>query len=181
MNKQTLLIIGVIVAILLVFAQATISIQNRAISAEEQIYEANSGLQVQQKRRVDLIYNLVDTVEAYAQYEQETLELIISARENANSGSIDNAQLMLAAVAEAYPELKANENYKQLMTELALTENKMAQYRENYNIQVKNYKKLVRKFPNSLGLALVGYEVLNFEYLEFDAPVDAAQDLFGGN
>lgn len=82
-------------------------------------------------------YNLVDAVKSYQNYEGDTLTKITQARTAAASGKVEQAQVALNAVAEQYPELKANENYKQLMTELALTENQIAQYRNNYNQQVR--------------------------------------------
>ena len=88
---------------------------------------------------------------------------------------------MITAVAEAYPELKSNENYKTLMNELSMTENMIAEYRSNYNKQIKEYKRYVRKFPTRQFLGLLGYEVQEYEYLDYNAPVDAPQDLFKEN
>ena len=84
------------------------------------------------------------------------------------------------AVAEQYPELKANENYKQLMTELALTENQIAQYRNNYNQQVRAYNKLIRSFPAGFLLRVMNYQAIDTTYADYDAPEDAPQNLFGG-
>ena len=86
---------------------------------------------------------------------------------------------VLNAVSEQYPELKANENYQQLMTELAMTENSIAQYRNNYNEQVKAYNKFVRQFPNSIILGIMGYAPIETQYTDYDAPEDAPTDLFG--
>ena len=85
----------------------------------------------------------------------------------------------IAAVAEAYPELKSNENYKELMNELSITENLIAEYRENYNKQIKEYNRYARKFPTRLFLNILGYEMQQYQYLDYDAPVDAPQNLFG--
>ena len=92
---------------------------------------------------------------------------------------MESAQLAIKAVAEAYPELKASENYKQLMTELALTENQIAQYRQNYNEQVRAYNRAVRSFPNNLILGMMGYEKIDSVYTDYQAPTDAPQNLFG--
>lgn len=73
----------------------------------------------------------------------------------------------IAAVAEAYPELKSNENYKELMNELSTTENMILQYRTAYNNEVRAYKKYVRKFPYKQILGIMGYEVINYNYLEY--------------
>lgn len=106
------------------------------------------------------------------------MESIVSARNSMEHGDVEGAQMEITAVAEAYPELKANENYKQLMNELALTENQIAQYRNNYNEQVRSYNKMVRSFPNNIILNILGYEAIDTTYTDYDAPVDAPQDLF---
>ena len=85
---------------------------------------------------------------------------------------------MINAVAEAYPQLKSNENYKQLMTELSATENLIAQTRTNYNTWVTQYNSYVRKFPNKGILNLLGYETQRFEKLTFDVSSDAPTNLF---
>ena len=87
--------------------------------------------------------------------------------------------LQLLRLGIRIQNLKSNENYKQLMTELATTENLMAQYRENYNSSVNTYNRYIKKFPTRIFLDLIGYEKQSFERLDYDAPVDAPQDLFG--
>ena len=153
---------------------------NKAINLEEQVSEGASEIEVQEKRRVDLVYNLVDIVKEYSTYESQTLKDIIDAR-TSNGGDIGSVTTAIAATAEAYPELKANENYKELMNELSVTENLIAQIRSNYNSQVKEYKRYVRKFPSKQLLSLAGYEVVEYQYLEFNAPSDAPQNLFDRN
>ena len=95
------------------------------------------------------------------------------------TGDIENVTTAITAVSEAYPELKSNENYKQLMNELAMTENLIAEYRSNYNKQIKEYNRYVRKFPTRMFLSMLGYETQEYKYLDYDAPVDAPQNLFG--
>lgn len=180
-TKTTLIIIGIILAAFVLFVAMFASANNKAIFLEEQVKGALSNIEVAEKRRVDLVYNLVDATLAYQEYEGDTLIQITEARANAASGNVEAATTALNAVAEAYPELKANEQYKTLMNEMALTENQIAQYRNNYNEQVRAYNRCVRSFPNSLFLNLTGYERQNFEYLEYNAPADAPQDLFGNN
>lgn len=84
----------------------------------------------------------------------------------------------IAAVTYAYPELKSNENYKQLMTELSTTENMIAQYRENYNQSVTDYNRYVKKFPTRIFLDWTGYEIQKYKRLDYDAPEDAPSNLF---
>lgn len=152
-------------------------VQNKAIGLEEQIKVADSDIKVQEKRRVDLVYNLVDTVKQYDKHEAETLKDIVEARSQGN-GNIENVTTMINAAAEAYPELKSNENYKQLMNELSITENMISQYRSNYNKQIKEYNRYVKRFPNKQFLSLLGYEYIEYDYLDYNAPVDAPQNLF---
>lgn len=151
--------------------------QNNAIVLEEQVNTANSDIKVQEKRRVDLVYNLVDSVMQYDKHEAETLKSIVDGR--GSTGDIENVTTAITAVTEAYPELKANENYKQLMNELSITENLIAEYRSNYNKQIKEYNRYVRKFPTSTFLSMLGYEQQDFTYLDYNAPSDAPQNLFG--
>lgn len=176
--KTVLIIVAIILALALLAAGIVFSINNRAISLEEQISVSKASISVQEKRRVDLIYNLVDTVQSYQEYEGQFIEAFANARD-IQPEYADGVMAMVNAVAEAYPELKADAHYQQLMTELALTENTIAQYRNYYNDQIKDYNKFIRSFPNSMVLGWIGYSVVDVSYTEYNAPVDAPQDLFG--
>lgn len=151
--------------------------QNNAFVFEEQVNSADSDIKVQEKRRVDLLYNLVDCVKQYDEHEAETLTAIVASR--GSTGDIENVTTAITAVSEAYPELKSNENYKELMNELAITENLIAEYRSNYNKQVKEYNRYIRKFPTRQFLDILGYEIQAFNYLDYGAPADSPQNLFG--
>lgn len=176
-NWKVPVIIGVgVLAVILMIIFGVQSSQNKAIALEEQVNTASSDIKVQEKRRVDLVYNLADCVKQYDKHEADTL--IAVADGHGSTGDIENVTTAIAAVAEAYPELKSNENYKTLMNELSMTENMIAEYRSNYNKQIKEYKRYVRKFPTRQFLGLLGYEVQEYEYLDYNAPVDAPQDLF---
>ena len=177
MKKIALIVLAIVAALVLMIAAAFISANNRAVSAEEQVSSAAADVQGAEKRRVD--YNLADAVKSYQNYEGDTLAKLTQARSAAASGKVEQAQVALNAVAEQYPELKANENYKQLMTELALTENQIAQYRNNYNQQVRAYNKLVRSFPTGFLLRVMNYQAIDTTYADYDAPEDAPQNLFG--
>lgn len=176
--KRVLIIISIILGIILLNIGLFAGTNNKVINLEEQIKESKSAINIQEKRREDLIYNLVDTVESYNNYEQETMTKIIEARSNASNGNVEEAEVLINAVAEQYPELKSSENYKSLMTELSMTENIIAEYRNNYNIQVKQYNKHIKAFPNSIILKMMGYEKLNNTYLEYEASKDAPRNLF---
>lgn len=179
MKKLPLIITGVIIAIILMFITIFISKNNTAIGYEEQIKESKSAIVIQEKRREDLIFNLVDTVKSYNKYEQETLTKIVEARSAATNGNFNDAKTLVLAIAEQYPELKSNENYAKLMNELTVTENTIANYRNNYNIQIKRYNKYIRKFPNNIILSIMGYRVIEENYLDYEASPDAPKNLFG--
>jgi len=174
--KLGIIIIVVILAVIVLCVFAVQGSQNKAFSLEEQVNAADSDIKVQEKRRIDLIYNLVDCVQQYDQHEAETLTAIVQARQV--DGDIQAASTAIMAVAEAYPDLKANENYKELMNELSITENLIAEYRSNFNAQVRSYNRYVRKFPTRIFLDMLGYEVQDYKYLDYKAPVDAPQNLF---
>lgn len=176
--KLLLIILVIIVAAGAMFVFAFQGVQNKAISYEEQISTAQSEIEVQLKRRADLIPNLVDCVKAYDEHEYQTLMDVISARGTSSDASVNEIQTMINAVAEAYPELKSSENYRELMNELAATENLIANYRSNYNTWVKSYKQYVRKFPNRQILDMLGYEVMDYAYLKYDVSEDAPTNLF---
>ena len=178
MNKWKVILITLagIVAIILLCVFGVQSSQNKAIALEEQVNTAQSDIKVQEKRRVDLVYNLADCVKQYDKHEADTLTAIAEGR--GSTGDIENVTTAITAVSEAYPELKSNENYKQLMNELAMTENLIAEYRSNYNKQIKEYNRYVRKFPTRMFLDMLGYEVMDYQYLDYNAPVDAPQNLF---
>lgn len=178
MNWKLSLIIGAgVVAVVLLIVFGVQSSQNKAIALEEQVNTASSDIKVQEKRRVDLVYNLADCVKQYDKHEAETLTAIVEGR--GSTGDIENVTTAITAVSEAYPELKSNENYKQLMTELSMTENMIAEYRSNYNKQIKEYNRYVRKFPTRMFLDMLGYESQDYTYLDYNAPSTSPQNLFG--
>lgn len=175
--KLSLIITAGVIAVISLCVFSIQGTQNKAFVLEEQVKTAQSDIKVQEKRRVDLVYNLADCVMQYDKHEAETLTAIAQGR--GSVGNIENVTTAISAVSEAYPELKSNENYKQLMNELSMTENLIAEYRSNYNKQTKEYNRYVRKFPTRLFLNMLGYEVQNYNYLDYNAPVDAPQNLFG--
>jgi LemA protein len=176
--KMLLIVVAIVLALALLFVFAFQGVQNKAIGLEEQITTAQSEIKVQEKRRADLIPNLVDCVKDYNEHEYNTLMAIVEAR---GSNSVDVANEVKTAInviAEQYPELRSNENYKQLMTELSTTENLIANTRSNYNNWVSQYNSHVRKFPNRSILNMLGYEVQPFEKLIFNTSSDAPTNLF---
>lgn len=176
--KSILIVIAAVIAVIMLAVFSFQGTQNKAISLEEQISTAQSEIKVQEKRRADLIPNLVDCVQAYDKHEYRTLMDVINARGSSSDESVQEIQTMIQAVAESYPELKSSENYRELMNELATTENLIANYRSNFNTWVKSYNQYVRKFPNKQILGFLGYEIINYEYLSYDVSSDAPTNLF---
>lgn len=177
--KLGLIIVAIIVAVGIMCVFGLNSVKNTAISYEEQISTAQSDIKVQEKRRTDLIPNLVDCVKQYDQHEYNTLMDVVKARGVTSDSSVDEIQTMISAIAEDYPELKSNENYNDLMAELSTTENLIANYRSNYNKFVKSYKQYVRRFPNESILALLGYDTVDYTYLDYQVSDNAPTNLFG--
>lgn len=175
--KMILIVLAIIAAVALLCVFGVQSAQNKAYALEESVATAMADVQVQEKRRVDLVHNLADCVMQYDKYEAQTLKDIVEGR--GSTGDIENVTTAITAVSEAYPDLKSNENYKELMNELAVTENLIANYRSSYNQQVRAYNRYVRKFPTHMFLDYLGYEYQIFSYTNYNAPVDAPQNLFG--
>jgi LemA protein len=168
------IIIGAIV-LLVIFAIAQ---YNRLVRLNITVDEAFAQIEVQLKRRADLIPNLVETVKGYAKHEQSTFDAVVTARAKATSastvadvaaadGALTNALKGLLAVAEAYPDLKASSNFLSLQEELSTTENKVSFARQFYNDNVRALNTAVATIPSSFfaGFAKVGardfYEVEN--------------------
>ena len=152
-----LIVLGVVVLI----ALYAIVAYNNLVSLREQVRSAWAQIDVVLKRRYDLIPNLVETVKGYAAHERGTLEAVISARNSAVAardpgqlsaaeGQLSGALRQLFAVAEAYPDLKANQNFMQLQNELASTENQISSFRQGYNSLVQRYNTSMLSFPNNL-------------------------------
>lgn len=176
--KLPVIIIAVIIAVALMFVFIFQGVQNHAIGLEEQITTAQSEIKIQEKRRADLIPNLVDCVQAYDEHEYNALKDVIAQRGTNTDAAVQEVTTMINAVAEQYPQLQSNTNYQQLMTELATTENLIAQTRTNYNTWVSQYNTYIRKFPNSSILSMLGYERQTFEKLNFNVSSDAPTNLF---
>jgi LemA protein len=152
-----LIIVGVIALLALFF----VAQYNRLIRLNISVDEAFSQIEVQLKRRTDLIPNLVETVKGYATHEQSTFDAVVSARAKATTasgvadvaaadGALTQALRGLLAVAEAYPDLKASSNFLSLQEELSTTENKVAFARQFYNDNVRSLNTAVKTVPTNL-------------------------------
>lgn len=177
--KKILIAISAVIAVVLVGIFIVKGVENRAISYEETIENTAGNIRVEEKRRFDLIPNLVDCVKQYDEHEYKTLRDVVAARSTGSAKDVDEIKTMIAAVAEAYPDLKSQKNYQELMNELAITENKISEMRKVYNKAVTTYKRYVRQFPSKQLLSVSGYEIKDYERLEFEnTSVDAPKNLF---
>ena len=176
--KLMLIIIGIVMAVILCGVFMVNSVPNKAISLEEQITTAQSEIKVQEKRRADLIPNLVDCVKAYDKHEYQTLMDVVNARKGSSDEVAEQVKMKLDAIAEAYPDLKSQKNYQELMNELATTENKIARTRSNYNLCITRYNTYCKKFPHPFILSITGYEKQNFDKLNYNVSDDAPTNLF---
>ena len=170
-------LIGIIAAVVIIGAWAA-SAYNGMVGEQESATTAAANVQSAYQRRADLIPNLVETVKGYASHEKETLEGVVNARAKATSINIDTDDLTpeklqqfqqaqgelsqalgrLIAVSEAYPDLKANENFRDLQVQLEGTENRINEARNKYNTAVQNYNLKIRRFPNSLLSGIFGFD-----------------------
>lgn len=177
--KVFLIILACIITFVTLCIFDVYNAQNRAISLEENVNSSLSDIKVQEKRRIDLLGNLVDCVKEYDKHEYNTLKDVVKERSsNTTDSDVNDIKTQINAVAEQYPDLKSNKNYKTLMNEFSMTENLIAEHRTAYNNTVKNYNRYCRKFPTKIFLSLTGYEFVNYEYLNYDTSEDAPQDLF---
>ena len=167
------MIIWILIGLIVVFGLYLLGLYNSLVKESTDIDEAWSQIDVQLKRRNDLIPNLVETVKGYAKHEKDIFLDVTKARSalmKADSpediAKADNmltgALKSLFAVAENYPQLKANENFIQLQKELSDTEDKIAYARQYYNTQVMEYNLKVRTFPNSIVAGHFGFLVKEY-------------------
>lgn len=172
-------VIGVaIVLFLAMFIPLFTSKYNRAVTLEENVNSSQSNISKEEQRRVDLFNNLADAVKSAKNFEQATLVQIAEARGQANKGQVEQAMITLASVVEAYPEIKTTALYQQTMTEFSVTENRLAGYREQYNNDVREYKRFTKRFFTRIALAVTGYDVQDFQYLDYKVNNSEARNLF---
>lgn len=163
-----------IVAVLVMLAFLVVGIYNRLVGLRQNVNQGVADIDAQLRQRHDLIPNLVETVKGYATHEQDTLEQVISARSKAAQGAIssgDEAQLKIAldkllALAEAYPDLKANTNFQQLQNDLNKVEDKLAAARRALNAAVSRFNTARESFPAVLFAGALGFEQADFHRLD---------------
>jgi LemA protein len=159
----------IVIAVVVLLVLFLVSAYNRLVRLRNRIDAAWSQIDVQLKRRYDLIPNLVETVKGYAAHERETFENVVRARQQAQQAQgveqqaqaenmLTGALRQLFAVAEAYPQLKANENFLALQEELTGTESRIAFARQFYNEQVLAYDNATEQFPTNLLAGMFGFQ-----------------------
>jgi LemA protein len=179
----------VIIALIVVVALLLVALYNRLVQQRNRVDNAWAQIEVQLKRRWDLIPNLVESVKGYAAHERGTFEAVTEARTRAQNaktpaeagqaeGILGAALGRLFAVAEAYPELQADENFRQLQTELAETENKVAVSRQVYNDTVLTYNNTVQTFPGLVVAGPFGFSIREFFEVEEETQREAPQVAF---
>ena len=173
-----LVVLGVLVVLLLIIAGWGIGIYNKLVRVRQHLKDSWSGVDVELKRRYDLIPNLVNAVKGYASHESETLEKVIQARNQAaaNNGSpasqakdegmLVGALKQLAVVVEQYPDLKADSQFINLQNELSETENRIASSRRLYNGNVREMNTAVETFPSVIIAGMFHFD--KAEYFEIE-------------
>jgi LemA protein len=172
-----MIILLIVIALVVIFLLYGVSIYNRLVKLRNLVQEAWSSIDVMLKKRHDLIPNLLETVKGYATHERETLENVIKARNlavGANSletkeaaeKNLNQAMMNLFAVAEQYPDLKANTNFQQLQSELTSIENDIEKSRRYYNGTVRENNTLVESFPSNIIANMYKFEKSPFFELE---------------
>ncbi|MEE1167916.1 MAG: LemA family protein [Alistipes sp.] len=190
-NKGLWIILG-IVAVVVIWA---VSGYNSLVSNEENVGKAWANVESAYQRRSDLIPNLVNTVKGYAQHEQKTLQDVVEARSKATSIRVDaststpeqmqqwieaqqevgSALGRLIAISESYPQLRANENFLALQTQLEGTENRIKTERDRYNEAVKEFNVKIRRFPTNILASIFGFE--RREMFEAEAGAEIAPEV----
>ena len=190
MNRTKLMLI-IVTAVVAIAVLWVINSYNRMVTAEEAVTTEWANVESQYQRRADLIPNLVSTVKGYATHESETLEAVVNARAKATQttldinnfsreefekyqaaqGELNSALGRLMMITENYPDLKANQNFRDLQEQLEGTENRIQVTRQAYNNKPRAYNTMIRRFPNNILSSMFGFEIVTY----FKADVDAVK------
>ena len=195
MKKGCLIALAVAVVLGIALFGWVKSTYNGLVSSQEGVETAWSQVENVYQRRADLIPKLVNTVKGYAKHEQETLEKVTNARANATSvkidpsnmteadlkkfqdaqGELSSALSRLIAVSESYPDLKANQNFLELQSEISGTENRIARERQNFNKAAQDYNTQIRTFPTNILAGIFGFD--RKPYFQSQAGADKAPEV----
>lgn len=189
MKKKGLIILAVIVVVVLVVFSWFKSTYNGMVTANEAVQAQLANIENQYQRRADLIPNLVAIVKGYAQHEESTLTQVVEARAKATQtqlniddaaamskymeaqGELSSALSRLMAISENYPDLKANQNFLDLQTQLEGTENRIATERRKYNESARQFNTMIKMFPRNMVAGMFGFAPLSY----FEAEEGAQQ------
>ena len=171
--KKSNAILIIVIAVIVLLGLMLISSYNGLVSKAEEVDNKFSQIDTQLQRRSDLIPNLVNTVKGVAKHEQSVIDSVTTARAKlsgaitveekaAANQELTSALSRLMVVVENYPDLKANENYTQLMDELSGTENRLATARKDYNEAVKSYNLKAKRFPGNILAGMFGFEAKSY-------------------
>ena len=175
--KKSYIVIGIIIVIVIGIFMWFKGSYNQMVTRSESVSSQWSNVENQYQRRLDLIPNLVNTVKGYAEHEQNTLTQVVEARAKATQmrvnfdqldeqtiqkfnnmqGELSSALSRLLAISEQYPDLKANENFRDLQAQLEGTENRIAVERRKFNEEVKDYNAYIRSFPKNIIAGMFGF------------------------
>lgn len=189
--KKSLIIIAAIAAAAVLLIGWSVGAYNSLVTMQENVSTQWANVETQYQRRADLIPNLVNTVKGYASHEKETLEGVVAARSQATQIKVDPSDLTpeklaayqkaqgavtsalgkLLAITESYPDLKANQNFSELQTQLEGTENRITVARKNFNEATQSYNTAIRRFPKSIFAGMFGFDKRTY----FEAEEGAAQ------
>lgn len=189
MKKSVTLTIGIIVVIVIVLCMGGCNAYNGMVAMQEEATTAAANMQSVYQRRADLIPNLVETVKGYAKHEEGTLKEVVEARSKATQITLDTSNLTsekikefqaaqgelssalgkLIAIREAYPDLKANEQFLNLQAQLEGCENRINEARNKYNTAVQRYNTSIRQFPKNIFAGVFGFDKM----AKFEAAANA--------
>jgi len=188
-TKTTLLVVfGAVVVIALLVGLSVMGMYNGLVNSDVTVDEKWAMVQTAYQRRADLIPQIVAVAQEYAEFEQGTLTAVTEARASigkastptelqAAGGALDSALARLMVVVEAYPNLKANENFLQLQSQLEGTENRIKFERDNYNTAVKDYQVRTRQFPTNMIAGMFGFMPDKHEMFQATAGSEVAPDV----
>jgi LemA protein len=185
-TKLMLIVLSAVVAIAVLWV---VNSYNRMVTAEEAVTTEWANVESQYQRRADLIPNLVATVKGYATHESETLEAVVNARAKATQTTLDindfsreefekyqkaqselNSALgRLMMITENYPDLKANQNFRDLQEQLEGTENRIQVTRQSYNNKARAYNTMIRRFPNNILSNMFGFDIITYFHADVEA------------
>lgn len=178
-DKRKLMIMPAIILIIFVLLASLTSVKNTSKELEDNANLAISDIKIREKNRAELIINLADFVKIYDNHESDIIKQI------ADTGKVDNdtsnkVVQEIITKSEMYPQLKSNELYKQLMTELYITEDVVDQSKIDYNNRVKEYTQYVRSTPHKEILMLLDYKFQVYPYVEYKGSTEPPSNIFDG-